>query len=339
MLSGSRNGQGARATARKRNFGLAICLAMAASALAAESSPNATAPESKTEQVTITAKKIDRDVLDHIVIPKFVESHGKVGERINQVPLWRTPVCPKTLGLEDAYDEGISNHVLEVARTVGAPIGNTARCATNVEILFTPAPQDELDWLEKHKPGLLGFYRGSRKKAATMTHAIQAWYVTGTRAVGGMSASMLPGSNDPGATDPTGNSTGAAIRGSGSNGSPVTVDTNLSPMFGSSGNTLGGSLHSEMMNVIILVDSNKVGPYSLRTLANYIAMLALTHASLDDCSDLPSIMDLLSSGCGSRTPSSVLTEADGAFLQALYSVNPEIKGKMHDRMLKQIAGP
>jgi hypothetical protein len=328
-----------RSTVRWPACGLALCLVVAASAFADESSPKPTAPDSATEQVTVTAQKIDRGVLDRVVIPKFLESHGKVGERVNQVPLWRTPVCPKTLGLTPLYDQGISSHVLDVARSVGAPIPRSDKCVTNVEILFTPTPQEELDWVEKHRPGLLGFYRGSRTKAATMTHAIQAWYVTGTRSLGTQSASMIPGSNDPGSTDASGASTGSVVTGSTSNGGPVTLDTNLSPIYGASGSSMGGSLHSEIVNVIIVVDANQVGSYSLHTLANYISMLALTHASLDDCSELPSIMDLLSASCGSHPPSSVITDADTAFLKALYSVNPEVKGKMHDHMLKDIARP
>jgi hypothetical protein len=129
------------------------------------------------------------------------------------------------------------------------------------------------------------------------------------------------------------------VTGSTSNGGAVTLDTNLSPTIGASGGQLGGWLRSEIVNVIIVVDANQVGSYSLRTLANYIAMLALTHASLDDCSELASILDLLSATCGSHAPSSVITEADSAFLKALYAVNPEVKGKMHDRILKDIAGP
>jgi hypothetical protein len=268
-----------------------------------------------------------------------VESHGKLGERVNQVAMWRTPVCPLTLGINPPYDKAISRHVTDVARNVGAPTPRLDKCVTNVEILFTPNPQEQLDWVAKYHPGLLGFYRGSFKKLATMTHAVQAWYVTGTRSVGTSSASMTPGSTDPGSTDATGASTGSTITGSTSNGGPVTFDTNLSPIYGASGSQMGGSLHSEIANVVIIVDANKVGPYSLRTLANYIAMLALTHTSLDDCSELPSIMDVLSEACGSRTPPQALTEADNAFLKALYTVNPEIKGKMHDHMLKEIAGP
>jgi hypothetical protein len=338
MLSDSRSGQRVRSTVLWPGFCLALCLVTSTSAFADESSPKPTAPESKPEQVTVTAKRIDRDVLARIVIPKFVESHGKVGERVNQVALWRTPVCPETLGLNPPYDEAISRHVVDVARSVGAPTLGKGRCVTNVEILFTSDPQEQLDWVAKHHPGLLGFYRGSRKEAATMTHAIQAWYVTGTRSVGTARGSIVPGSNDAGSTDATGASTGSVVTGSTSGDSPVTLDTNLSPIYGASGSTMGGSLYSEIVNVIIVVDANKVGPYSVQTLANYVAMLALTHTSLDDCSELPSIMDLLSASCSSRQPPHVITDADSAFLKALYTVNPEKKGKMRDHMLKEIAG-
>jgi hypothetical protein len=109
----------------RAGFGLALCMVIAASAFAEESSPKPTAPDSTTEQVTVSAQRIDRGILDRIVIPRFVESHGKPGERINQVARWRTPVCPETLGFTPQYDDGISRHVVEVARSaVLAPVAS-----------------------------------------------------------------------------------------------------------------------------------------------------------------------------------------------------------------------
>jgi hypothetical protein len=78
--------------------------------------------------------------------------------------------------------------------------------------------------------------------------------------------------------------------------------------------------------------------------SDYIAVLTLTKiSSLDTCSELPSIIDLLSSTCGSRTKPDSITAADIAFLKALYSSDIEHNlsvelGDMHDRMLTAISG-
>jgi hypothetical protein len=50
--------------------------------------------------------------------------------------------------------------------------------------------------------------------------------------------------------------------------------------------------------------------------------LALSVAqSPDHCDALPSVLDLLSSGCGTRTPPVAITAGDLAFLKALYYLN------------------
>jgi hypothetical protein len=73
-------------------------------------------------------------------------------------------------------------------------------------------------------------------------------------------------------------------------------------------------------------------------------MLALTRmSSLDDCSRLPSIIDLLSSGCGKREKPVALTETDTAYLKALYSANLENtlnleQGDIRDKMVTAIRG-
>ena len=68
---------------------------------------------------------------------------------------------------------------------------------------------------------------------------------------------------------------------------------------GIAGSYFTKGLTSEFLHVLVIVDTRKVAGDSLRSIADYIAMLALTRmGSLDGCSELPSIIDLLSSGCG-----------------------------------------
>jgi len=71
--------------------------------------------------------------------------------------------------------------------------------------------------------------------------------------------------------------------------------------------------------VILIVDTTKVGGYSIGTIADYLAMLALSVTqSPDHCDPLPSILDLMSSSCDSREKPTAITAGDLAFLKALY---------------------
>lgn len=123
----------------------------------------------------------------------------------------------------------------------------------------------------------------------------------------------------------------------------VTSWTRLEPAPAS---RLTKGLASEFRYVFITVDTRKVAVAgkSLPWISDYIAMLTLTQmASLDGCSELPSIIDVLSSGCGAREKPQALTDADTAYLKALYSadlmMNLNIEqGDMRDRMVAAIVG-
>jgi hypothetical protein len=114
--------------------------------------------------------------------------------------------------------------------------------------------------------------------------------------------------------------------------------------IGSAGSFFSKGLTSEILQVFIIVDSGKVAADSLSAISDYIAMLALTRmGSLDGCSELPSIIDLLSSGCGARHKPLALTVTDTAYLRALYSSDLEKnlnfeQGDIRDQMVAAILG-
>ena len=69
------------------------------------------------------------------------------------------------------------------------------------------------------------------------------------------------------------------------------------------GTRLGGSSGSGIGigTVILIVDTSKVVGYTIGTIADYLAMLTLSVVqSPDHCDPLPSILDLMSSSCGTR---------------------------------------
>jgi hypothetical protein len=273
------------------------------------------------DQVDITAQRdIERRTLDHVVIPKFVQSHGATGGKYEQVARWDGYVCPTAVGLDPKYAAYVASRITEIAASIGARTKSGADCNPNVEILFTSGPQAVLDYIAKNKQDMLGYhYTGQLKKLATFNHPVQAWYVTASR--NGEGFSMIDSTQDQ--DDGT-----------------YQINTTHQPL-----SLIKSEYSSEFINVLVIVDADKLGDHSLKSITDYIALLALTRTtSLDVCNELPSILDLLSSGCGQRARPTTITAADTAYLKALYSTdlgnfaNFE-KGEMHNRMLKQIAGP
>jgi hypothetical protein len=215
-----------------------------------------------------------------------------------------------------------------------------------VEIVFTPEPQTLLDRMAKDYRPLLGFFPISQKtQMTTFSRTIQAWYETGTRSMevqgvqipdahsvppplsieamasGGPQSPLLPG----GQIDS--DETAGGYQPSGVVGSRLT----------------GRRVRSEFVHVLIIVDSVQVVRHPLAAVADYLAMLSLSRmAQLDQCAPLPSITDLLASGCAAP-PTDSLTAADRAYLKALYSADLEQSVSMEradvrGQMMRQIEG-
>jgi hypothetical protein len=96
--------------------------------------------------------------------------------------------------------------------------------------------------------------------------------------------------------------------------------------------------------VILVVDRTKVAGYSIGTIADYVAMLALSVVqSPDHCDPLPSILDVMSSSCGTREKPTAITAGDLAFLKALYYRSTGLgrslsRDEIQDNMMLQFKG-
>ena len=94
--------------------------------------------------------------------------------------------------------------------------------------------------------------------------------------------------------------------------------TRATALGGGSGSRSG----SGICIVILVVETTKVVGYNIRTIADYLAMLTLSVAqSPDHCDSLPSILDIMSSSCGTCETLTAITACDLAFLKALYFEN------------------
>jgi hypothetical protein len=272
-------------------------------------------------------------------IHQFVQSHAKPSTLIGQIGRWHQKVCPVVTGLQDAAAEVVSHQIESVARSVGAPtVASGKKCSGNVEVVFTGGPQGLVDHIAatKYRP-LLGYYRETElKQVTTFNHPVQAWYMTGTRSFDAGLPIVGLSLGQSGRTDVTGLfNTGMKIDSAATDGRSG---------FGQSGNPdsyFTKSLRSEFMHVLIIVDSKAVAKYTLRSISDYIALLALTHiGSQDTCSGLSSILTLFDAGCGQLTAE--ITSADTAYLKALYGADLDMnlsleQGDIREQMLQTIS--
>jgi hypothetical protein len=239
----------------------------------------------------------------------------------------RQSICPITEGLSPGYDAFVTARLRALAAYVGAPVQSDPRCRTNVEILFTNNPQERMDavmkWATAYFPN--GNSGGTRDLLAfTSDHAIQGWYLTT-----GDGARVL--------------NTDVALLGL----DVLPVWPQITQQYngvGDVGTRVGGGgsgSGSGIGTVILVVDTTKVVGYAVGALADYVAMMTLSVAqSPDHCDALPSILDLMSSSCGTREKPAAMTAGDLAFLKALYYKNTGLgpslsRAAIHDNMMRQ----
>lgn len=234
-------------------------------------------------------------------------------------------ICPLTVGLSPIYDAFVTARLRALATYVGAPV-QSEPCKINVQILFTNNPQQSMDDVIKWATVAFGIrYSGGMKDllAYRSDHAIQGFYIT-TRG-------------------------GAAVL----NTDVALVGLDVLPVWprvdqkylghDTLGTRLGGGEGSGIgIGVVLLVvDTTKLGRYSVGTLADYLAMLTLSVAqSPDHCDPLPSILDLMSSSCGTREKPTAITAGDLAFLKGLYYLNTGLgpslsRAAIEDNMMRQ----
>lgn len=304
-----------------------LCVGGSPVIAAAQSKDSLPADSAALPEVTVNAQRVrDHEALKHAV-RSFVQSRSTPGTRTNQIGRWYQKVCPLVTGLQSGSNKLVAREVLDLAREVGAPAAADAKtCTINIEIVFTPDPQDLLDDIARVNRAELGYFPTSqRSRMTTFSRPIQAWYETGTRQT---NCQPPRGTDIPQPCDPSVTQLDADVG-----------NVNLQP----SGFTdrLKKGLRSEFGHVLIIVDSRNVARYSLSSIADYIAMLSLSRMTqLEDCASLASITELLASGCANTAPDT-LTAADRAYLQSLYATDLEAplaleRGDLGGRMIQRI---
>jgi hypothetical protein len=264
---------------------------------AAASRPEAAAT---LDELTVTSGRYPAGEALKLRSTRYVSLHSGGGAPSSRLARWYRPICPMTTGLSTALNAFVSTRIEEIARSVGAPVKAAGGCdPANVEIMFTTQPQKLMDEVANRFQGVLGFpYVSQIRRKAAVTDAVQSWYATATRkrfgdgGLGSANAWTVDRASNP---DPN-----------------LVTGTHLPP-----------TVETALTNVLIVIDTGKIGNRKLSSLADYVAMLVLSQAkSTDKCDELPTIFDLLSSECASQPVSEAITAGDAAYLKGLYAADP-----------------
>jgi hypothetical protein len=265
-----------------------------------------------TDPALPTAQQLAGNSLDQFVIHHATVHFGNIGT-LADLARWRggmQSICPVTEGMDPGYNAFVTARIRAVAAYVGAPVQSDPHCKSNVQILFTNNPKQSMDSVKKWATVYFrNRYVGGGKQLIEYKgdHAIQGWYLTtnGGEQVFNTDVALLSLNVWPLWPEITPNYLG----------------------HDSTGTRLGGGTESEIGIgvVILIIDTTKVAGYPIGTIADYLSMVTLSVVqSPDHCDPLPSILDLMSSSCGTREKPTAMTAGDLAFVKALYYRNTGI---------------
>lgn len=306
---------------------MGLSLVSAASAQGVSQNPH----PAPIESVTVSETKAPPDKILH----DFILSYTAPSPASGKVARWHAGVCPGVTGLPPGWDKSVTARVREVASLAGAPVG-VEKCSPNIDIVFTKNPQALLDEVRATKSWLLGYHDAAQEKQlSTVSHAVQAWYMTQTvDSQGGVF------------TDDKLHPEGIYLQ----------VRTSSAPAGNTlqfpnahveywSGSRLGDERRSELMHVLIVVDLAKVDGIKLSAVADNVAMLSLAQTSaFEVCQPLTSISNLTTRGCDARLKTDTVSAGDLAYLHALYSIDLrdsliQQQGEIAFEMKKSLGAP
>lgn len=302
---------------------IAVLALTGSAALAQQAPPRQSKPASALppESITVLAVKPSPEA-----IQDFIKTRTAPTRVLGRMARWDKGICPLTIGLGTTYAKYVTQRIRDIAATVGAPVNSDPACRPDIEVVFTTTPQELLDNVQKRQSLFLGYANTTAQTAqlATVSHPIQSWYTTetldwfGTRVVDSGKCGA-GGTTTLNVDSPAMASLPAADAMQTGAGTPVQLSLPCAMVVHSLGWRVRDGLSSGFYNVLIVAEPAKLLDYEVGTLADYIAMLALSQpAALDTCQDLPSIANLLAPNCAS-VPHRI-TDGDLAYLRGLYKM-------------------
>ena len=286
--------------------------------------PLVAAAQNKTETVTVTGQAPQERTE---TMRGFARSYVAPSRITGKLARWAAPICPLIIGLQPDEKLAVSERIKKDATSVGAPVQAQQACRPNVIIAFAMDPQDLLTKIIDDHWNLARSVFGDidgpmhARKLSKISSPIQAWYGTETRGRGD-----FPGSQEVAYPDVTGYC------------GPST------PCYVGLASNLNNGIESVFSRVFVVVDQGKVAGRDIGTIADYVAMLALSQTNaFAACRNMPSITNLLMSDCDASLKTAALSDTDLAFLRGVYktlggdTMNLQI-GDIVREMAKSAAG-
>ena len=287
----------------KRLSGFAAALALACMAAWAQPAAKDSSDAPAIEQGIVTAPKLSAE------IKGFVQSYAMRSPSAPVIARWKNGICPKTFGFsEQKNNDSLTSRIRQIAALAGAPV-SAAPCKVNIEVYFTPKPQEMLDGIRSHGGSrLLSPNTSQAERVAVFNHPIQAWYATGTRDE--HNGKLMFDNDEDGFWD------------------GCVCEIGVPPPPGSvvrmpDSDQLRAGVRSELVHVYVIADVNRTANYRFAAVTDYIAMMALSEVrTFDVCQQLPSVANLTAPDCDAGRKADAISDTDLAYLQGVYGIDP-----------------
>ncbi|MDP1735971.1 MAG: hypothetical protein Q8L23_00870 [Caulobacter sp.] len=266
---------------------------------AAPPAPSSPPKETTVEGLTITARPVAPPIDTVSAFVSDVSAEGPNG----RLARWDRKVCPGVIGVKQPYAQRLIDRIALVAVTVGLQVGEPG-CKANMVIVATDDSQAMAKMVVDRNPTAFGRWetgvsrgRAALKDFVETPRAVRWWHITRTILADGEAYDR---------------------------GSLVTVRS-LGRIRATSRDTFD--------HVVIMVDVTRVGVIRFEALADYVTMVGLAQIDPDaDPAGVSSILNLFAARDRGGVQPTGLTGWDVAYLQSLYSVNPNvIRGSRQER--------
>ncbi len=257
---------------------------------------------------------------DVVVVGRTIEEQARAYvETLTAAPgrsrlaRWRSTVCVGVTGLDAAYAQFLVDRVSAVAASVGLDPGDPG-CRADVLIAFTRDPDALAQrWVARdrevfqpyaYNQGQLGSEALERFQSSDAP--VRWWHIAYTaNAQSGLRITRLRGEE----------------------GYPVNQLNTPSLIQSAS--------REQLLNTIVIVDANQIGPVSFGSLSDYLALLSLTQADPEaETAGFDTVLNLFST-----QPTARLSAWDIDYLQALYRTgsNPARAGLQGRQIARGLA--
>ena len=285
-------------------------LLVALLALSVTGAANAQDAGDKIETVIVTGQRVPTtpEGIAHAVINSVATPSLLLGT----IGRWQGGLCPRTDGLSSrTMNDFVTRRIRELAKEVGAPLADEP-CRSNIEVVFSDDPQAVLDSVRQTHSTILGYHPASK-----ITHPIQAWYMTGTVDVRGkleVDHDVLGNVEYANGGPQIDSKTGANI------GFVEAIGIPEASIVGWKGKP---EVSSDILAAFIIADTRATGNHALGPVADYLAMLALSHTEAhDQCQIVPTILNLMATNCAGAVAAEAITASDLGYLRGVYRMDP-----------------